>query len=127
MATGLDRKVLTPEVNDNDVNASVMLPRGDSYAIGKVIGQKRDADGNDFGRTNKTPILNTRKYHVDFDDEEVSELAANFIAESMFAACDDSGNEYMMMESIVEYCKSDKAISVSNQKVVHRGQSFMRI
>ena len=38
MATGLDRKVPMTEVNDNYVNASVMLPRGNSYARGKVIG-----------------------------------------------------------------------------------------
>ena len=39
---------------------------------------------------------------------------------------DDYGNDYMMTDSIVDYRKSDKAISVSNQKVVHRGWSFMR-
>ena len=69
MATGLDREVPTPEVNENYVNASVMLPRGKKYARGKVIGRKRDADGNAVGRTNDNPILDTRKYHVEFDYE----------------------------------------------------------
>ena len=31
-----------------------------------------------------------------------------------------------MMESIVDYRKSDKAISVYNQKLVHIGRSLMR-
>ena len=48
------------------------------------------------------------------------------ISDSMYAACDGSRNKYMMMELIVEYRKSDKDISVSNQRVVHRGWSFMR-
>ena len=126
MATLLDRELPTPEVNDNYVKYSVMLPRGDSYARGKFIGQKRDADRNVIGRENYNPILNTREYCVDFDDVKVSELMVNVIAECMYAACDNSGNEYLMMESILYYWKSNKALSVTSQKVVHRGRSFMR-
>ena len=44
----------------------------------------------------------------------------------MYAACDDSGNEYLMMDSILEYQNNDKAITVPYQKVVHRCRSFMR-
>ena len=44
----------------------------------------------------------------------------------MYAACNDSGNEYPTMDSIVDYHKSDKVVSVSSQKVVHRGLSFMQ-
>ena len=36
MATVLDLKVPPPKVNDNYVNASVMLPRDNSCARGKV-------------------------------------------------------------------------------------------
>ena len=72
MSNELDREVLTPEVNGNDVNASVMLPRGNSYAIGKVIGRKIDSYENAVRRTNDNPILDTREYRVDFDDGEVS-------------------------------------------------------
>ena len=43
----------------------------------------------------------------------------------MYAAYDDSVNEYLMIDLIVDYRKSDKAISFSNQKVVHRGWSFV--
>ena len=56
----------------------------------------------------------------------VSKLTSNVITQSMYAACDDSGNEYLMIDSIVEYQKSDKALSVASQKVVHRDWSFMR-
>ena len=48
------------------------------------------------------------------------------IAESMYNSCDASGNEYLMMDSIVDYHKSDEAISVSNQKLVHKCWSFMQ-
>ena len=92
MTTGLDREVRMSEVNDNYVNASVVFPRGDIYYRGKVMGRKIDADGNAVGKTNDNPILDTRKYCAEFYDGEVSELTANVIAESMYAACDDSGN-----------------------------------
>ena len=125
MATGLDREVPTTEVNGNYLNASVMFPGGNRYAREKVIERKRDADGNAVIRTNNNPILYTREHRVDFDDGEVSELTANVISECMYAACDDYGNDHLMMDSIVDYQKSDKAISVTNQKVLHRGWRFM--
>ena len=40
MATGLYREVPTPESNENYVNASVVLPIGNSYAIWKFIVRK---------------------------------------------------------------------------------------
>ena len=125
MATGVEREVPMPEVNYNYVNASVMLTRWNSYAIKKVIGRKRDSDGNAVGRMNDKPILDTHEYRVEFDDGEVSELTSNVIADSIYSACSDSVNEYPMMESILNYLKSDKAISGSNKKVVHRGRRFM--
>ena len=98
MATGLDRTVTTPELNENYVNYSVMLPRGNTYVREKVIERKRDASRYSFGRRNDIPILYTCGYRVDFDDGKANEMTANVIAESMYSTCDDSGNEYLMME-----------------------------
>ena len=56
-----------------------MLPRVNSYARGKVIGRKIDTVGNAVGSTNDNPILDTREYRVEFDDGDVSELAASII------------------------------------------------
>ena len=73
-----------------------------------------------------TPYLKQGDIVLFFDDGEVSELTAHVTKYSMYAACNDSGNEYLIMDSIVDYWKSDKDILVSSQKVVHTGQSFMR-
>ena len=67
-------------MNDNYVNSSVMLPRGNTYARGKVIGRKRDGSGNAVGIINDNPILETRKYCVEFNEGEVSKLTANVIS-----------------------------------------------
>ena len=93
VANGLDRQVSTPEVNDNYVNSSVMFPKGDTYARGKVIGRKRDAIRNAVGRRNEKTILDMREYSAEFDDGDVRKMTANMIADYMYAACDDYGNE----------------------------------
>ena len=108
------------------MNYSVMFPRGNIYARGKFIGQKRNAFINAVGRMNDNPILDTRKFRVEFDDGEFSELTENVITESMHDACDDYEIEYVMMDYIVEYQKNDKDISVPDHKVVHRGHRFIQ-
>ena len=41
----------TPDIPmDVYLNSSIILPRGDRIARGKVVRQKRDADGNPIGR-----------------------------------------------------------------------------
>ena len=102
MYTVLDRKVPTPEVNDYYVNSSVMFPRGNIYARGKVVGRNVDANSNSVGGMNDNPILGTRKYCVQFDYGDVIELTSHVISYSMYAACDDYGNENLMMEPIVD-------------------------
>ena len=102
-----------------------MLPRGNTYARGKAIVQKRDAYGNAVVRMNENPILDMRKYGVEFYDGEVRKLTENMFAESIYAACDDSGNEYLIMELIVDNRNNEKYITVSDQKVVHISRGFM--
>ena len=93
VTVGLDLQVPIIEVNDNYLNSSFMLPRGNTDARGKVIVRKIDASGNDVGRRNDNTILDTRKYRVDVGDGEVIKLTENVIIESMYAACNDSRNE----------------------------------
>ena len=99
-------------MNNNYVNDSAMLPRGDTYSRGRVTGRKIDVDGNVVGRRKDNPILDTRKYCVEFDDGEVIELTSNVISESMYAVYDDSGDEYLIMDLIVDYPNNDKAVTV---------------
>ena len=114
LATWIDTEVPTLESGDIYVYTSIMLPRGNNFARGRVIFRKRGADGNPTGRANANPILDTREYQVDFGDVEVSELTENVIVGSIYASRDKEGNEYIMMESLVDYCKNYKAISVAD-------------
>ena len=104
-----------PEVGDHYIGAEILLPRGDQMARGHVVARSRDANGNVMGRSHTNPILDTRTYQVEFTGGEVTELTTNVIAESMYAQCDSNGNEYLLLDALVDYLKDNKAISLSDQ------------
>ena len=116
----------TPEVGDNYLNAEIMLPRGGSMAKGKVVKRKRNVDGNLIGRAHPNPILDTRRYEVRFPDGELTELSANAIAESLFAQCDEDGYEYVLLDSITDHRKNDKATKKADQKINVNGRQCLR-
>lgn len=125
-STGIDKEVPTPEQGDNYVGVSIMLPRGESSARGKVIARKRDAKGNPVGRADTNPVKDSRTYEVQFPDGEVAELTANVIAEAMYASCDREGNEYLLFDCIVGHKKSDKALTAKTQSLNNNGRKSMR-
>ena len=63
-------------------------------ARGDVVAWTRDASGNIMHRAHMNPILNTRRFQVEFTGGKVTELTANVIAESMYAQCHADRNEY---------------------------------
>ena len=75
---GIDGKLPTPEADDNYVNASLMLPRGNALARGTVIGRKRDARGDPIGNADTNPMLDSRVYRVEFEDgHRAMQMATN--------------------------------------------------
>ncbi len=85
---------------------------------GHVKSCKRDADGNPIGRADANPILNTREYIMEFEDGNEAELTANLIASTMYAQCDPDGNQYVLLDSLVDHRCLDTAIRPADQKVV---------
>ena len=70
--------------------------------------------------------MDSRVYHVEFDDGDVCELTANVIAESMYASCNADGNEYILFDSFVNYKSSSKAVTKDDQRIVHNGRNSLR-
>ncbi len=112
------RQVRTPE-DDNEadpntydqyVGAEVVLPIGDKMMNAKVRRRKRQSDGTLRGKAHSNPILDTHTYEVEFADGQRTELAANVIAENMFAQCDDEGNQYLLLAGIVDHGKDNSAV-----------------
>ena len=75
-----------------------------------------------MGRAHVNPIMDTRLYQVEFADGEVTELTANIIAELMYAQCNADGNEYLLLDTLVDYCKDNKLISLTDQQISVQGR-----
>ena len=94
------------------VNSEVLLPVGNSQELARVLHRKRDADGKVMGTTHHNPALDTHVYEVRFPDGRTEELAANVIAEAVYAQCDADRNQYVLLDAIVDYRK-DPSVAVA--------------
>jgi hypothetical protein len=102
-----------PEIGDNYLSAELMLPKGGVMVKGRVTVRKCDRDGNLVGCANDNPILDTRSYIINFDDGDQTELTANMIAESLYSQCDPDGNQYVLLEEVVDHQRLPTAIKLS--------------
>ena len=100
----------TPENNDNFVNVEIMLSRGDEMAMERVTKRACDSDVNPLGTAHENPILDTRQYIVEFNDGDEAELSANVIANNMYAQCDPEGNQYVLLDSLINFRRSTTAL-----------------
>ena len=90
------------------------------------MGHKRDADNNPIGRAHANPILDTCRYDVESDDGQVTEVTANIIAESMYSQCNPDGNQYVLVNATVDFCKNNMALSIEDQKIVVKGRPSLQ-
>lgn len=60
----------------------------------------RDKNRLPIGRANSNPIINTITYEVEYTNGHKASLAANAIAENMFAQVDDKGNCHVLFGEI---------------------------
>jgi hypothetical protein len=92
-----------------------------------VSARKRDRDGNPVGLANSNPILDTGSYIINFNDGDQTELTANLIAESLFSKCDPNGNQYVLLDEIIDHCHLPTAIRLADQKVVcANGRTYLK-
>ena len=97
-----------PKVGDHCTGTEILLPRGDKMARGHAVAQSHNVSGTIIGRAHTNPIIDTRMYQVEFAVGKVTELAANIIAESIYAQCDAGRNQYLLLDN--------KAISLTDQQ-----------
>lgn len=118
--------VVTPEEGDVYLNADVLLPRGDGMRTGRVRRRKRDSDGTLRGTANENPILDTRTYEVEFPDGEITEYAANVIAENMWSQCDLDGKQFLLLDSIIDYKSDGHAVKPADKYIIRNGRKHLR-
>ena len=79
-----------------------------------------------MGHANPNPIIDSQHYVVEFEEVTESQLTTNAIAHSMYAQCDTDGNNYLMLDSIVNFCRSTTALCYSDQNFVKNGHTYRR-
>jgi hypothetical protein len=98
-------KDFTPDVFDNTyLNMELAIPResnGPEFA--RVTKCLKDKYGLPIGRANNNPMLDTRMYEVEYLDGHKASIAANAIAENMFAQVDDKDNRHVLFEEIIDH------------------------
>ncbi len=118
---------ITPEIGDNYLSAELLLPKGGVMVKGCVTASKCAWDGNPVGCANDNPILDTRSYIINSDDGNQTELTANMIAESLYLQCDPDGNQYVLLEEIVDHQCLPAAVKLSDQKIVcAHGKTYLK-
>jgi hypothetical protein len=85
---------------------------------GKVWWRKREADGSLKGTAHQHPILDTQTYEVEFPNGQVAKYSANVIAENMYTQCNAEGNQYLLLNEIVNWQQDNsKAIKIEDKYV----------
>ena len=99
-------------LNDGYVNMEVGMRRGADGEIERATVKKRaiDPDGTPIGIPNKNPLLDTRKFEVEYRDGPIEIMPANIIAENIMSQVDEQGHKQMMIDEIVDHKKSNDAI-----------------
>ena len=90
----------------------------------RVQRRARDEDGRTQGNANPNPLLDTRKYVVEFPDGECTKYTANVIAESMIAQCDENGYDVKLMEAIIDHKSDGNAVSDADRYFYNRGRQY---
>ena len=114
------------DTHDQYVGAEVTLPLGDRMMSARVRGRKRRPDGSLIGKANANPILDTRTYDVEFADGQSAELAANVIAQNMYAMCDTEGNQFLLLSGIVDHRKDETALDRADMYVKRGSNTHYR-
>ncbi|KAL7474132.1 hypothetical protein ACHAW6_000125 [Cyclotella cf. meneghiniana] len=76
-----------------------------------------------IGTVHKQAAMDTYVYEVRFLDGQTKELAGNTITKALYAQCNPDGNQYIMLDAIVDYRKNpDVAISWNDQVKIVTGK-----
>ena len=95
-------------------------------ATATVKQQKLNEDGPCIEKTNANPILDTRVCEVQFPDGSEAAYSANVIAENMCAQCDLEGNQYLLLDSIVDNKKLKDVVHLRDSHMTARGRRSQR-
>ena len=82
-----ERTPVTEVGTDPYVGMEMALPRGDDgeMVFARVTKRLKDSEGIPIGTASDNPLLDSRKYEIEYSDGNVDKLTANIIAENLIA------------------------------------------
>ena len=63
---------------------------------------------------------------MEFINGDVMELTVNVIAEHMYSQYDKDVNDMLLLDSFVDYKKTERALSLQDQQLMVNGKSCMK-
>jgi hypothetical protein len=98
---GMETELMEPEAQAPDVDdiktdsydqillTEPLLTREGEQVRARIIGRKRDNDGNLIGMYDHNPSLNNHIYVAEFPDRHIMEFSSNMISEAIYNSIDD--------------------------------------
>jgi hypothetical protein len=103
---------------DKYLNVELIMNMGtNDERRGRVIKRMQGLDREPIGRAHANPLFDTREYEIEFTDGTNERYQANIIAENMFSQVDSEGNQYLLLQEIMDHKKDNSAISISDGKI----------
>ena len=92
-----------PDSYDGYLNMELLLDRpGGEPEYARVTKRLKDHNGNPIGKAHgNNPILDTRLYEVEYQDGYKTAMAANTVAENIFAQVDEDGHCEVLFDEII--------------------------
>lgn len=82
--------------------------------VARVIRRATDANGQPLGTSHTNPLLDSRRYDVEFVDGHSETLSANILAENLIAQVDQEGHKQRMLKEISDHRCNDRAIKIED-------------
>ena len=96
--------VFDPDSYDTFLGMELSVGRGDVHPMkARVTKRLKDHRGNPIGQSHEHIKLDTRMYEVEFIDGHKQAMAANLIAENLFATVNEKGHRHLILDSIIDF------------------------
>ena len=86
----------------------------------------RDANGLPIGTAHDNSILTSRMYEVEYQDGHRSAMAANAIAQNLFAQVDAEGNCHVLFDEIIDHRTDGKEVKQQDAFLTTRSGTRQR-
>ena len=106
--------LFTPEAMDEYLTAELLLPHRNTMQRAQVLRRHKEKSGLPIWRWDDDPILASRMYDTEFPDGSTEVVTASLITENLFSQVDEQGQQFQIMEEILDCGFTDKAVKPAN-------------